>query len=309
MKELLRGFKGDTRSRMGTTGGGSEDAQGMNPNKLAELNPYIGEGVMSFAQGGSYYPPHNILTNSGSGFGEDSAAIVPNLQVYAPPPVPINLINATNPTGPTGPKVIDNRGREDKTKPAQREVYDPVLHGGGTGGGGELEDEGGEGETSGPNLNTVIQARINQQNLKELLRGYRSGRKGRMGTTGGGREELDLLAASLLAELNPYIGSGASSFNHGGQFMQQANEALAMNQLSSLVANSMDKRNMMMAQGGAFNPHMMYDPKTGEGYMANKLQDHLDMKEKGYDHRKRNPENYPKAAYGMKKRYTNGGRF
>jgi hypothetical protein len=42
----------------------------------------------------------------------------------------------------------------------------------------------------------------------------------------------------------------------------------------------------------------MYDPKTGKGYKANKLQDHLDMKEKGYDHRKRNPKNY-----------TNGGRF
>jgi hypothetical protein len=56
--------------------------------------------------------------------------------------------------------------------------------------------------------------------------------------------------------------------------------------------------NMKMAKGGAFKPHMMYDPKTGKGYKANKLQDHLDMKEKGYDHRKRNPKNY-----------TNGGRF
>ena len=65
----------------------------------------------------------------------------------------------------------------------------------------------------------------------------------------------------------------------------------------------------LMAKGGKFEPHMMYDPKTGKGYMANKLQDHLDMKKKGYDHRKRNPENYPKAKAGMKRRYTNGGRF
>ena len=64
-----------------------------------------------------------------------------------------------------------------------------------------------------------------------------------------------------------------------------------------------------MKKGGKFKPHMMYDPKTGKGYMANKLQDHLDMKKKGYDHRKRNPENYPKAKAGMKRRYTNGGRF
>ena len=55
---------------------------------------------------------------------------------------------------------------------------------------------------------------------------------------------------------------------------------------------------------------MMYDPKTGKGYMANKLQDHLDMKKKGYDHRKRNPKNYPKGAKGMKmKSYTSGGRL
>ena len=64
-----------------------------------------------------------------------------------------------------------------------------------------------------------------------------------------------------------------------------------------------------MKKGGKFKPHMMYDPKTGKGYMANKLQDHLDMKKKGYDHRKRNPENYPKAKQGMKRSYTNGGKF
>jgi hypothetical protein len=46
-----------------------------------------------------------------------------------------------------------------------------------------------------------------------------------------------------------------------------------------------------------------------KGYKANKLQDHLDMKKKGYDHRKRNPENYPKAKKGMKRNFTNGGRF
>jgi len=100
-------------------------------------------------------------------------------------------------------------------------------------------------------------------------------------------------------------------YDEGGHYTQQANQAIAMNQLSGLVANAMNKRNMMMAKGGSFKPHMMYSPKTGEGFKAEKLQDHLDMKEKGYDHRKRNPENYPKAAYGMKmkKRYTNGGRF
>ena len=104
--------------------------------------------------------------------------------------------------------------------------------------------------------------------------------------------------------------SKSEMFGHGGHYMKQANQAVAMNQLSGLVANALNKRGIKMAKGGTFKPHMMYDPKTGKGYMANKLQDHLDMKKKGYDHRKRNPKNYPKSAKGMKmKSYTNGGRL
>ena len=41
-----------------------------------------------------------------------------------------------------------------------------------------------------------------------------------------------------------------------------------------------------------FKPHMMYDPKTGKGYMANKMDDHLRMKKMGYDHEKPKMENF-----------------
>jgi hypothetical protein len=34
----------------------------------------------------------------------------------------------------------------------------------------------------------------------------------------------------------------------------------------------------------AFEPHMMYDPKTGKGYKAEKEADHLRMKKLGYTH-------------------------
>ena len=44
--------------------------------------------------------------------------------------------------------------------------------------------------------------------------------------------------------------------------------------------------------GGDFKPHMMYDPKTGKGYMANKMDDHLRMKKMGYDHKKPKMEAY-----------------
>lgn len=35
-----------------------------------------------------------------------------------------------------------------------------------------------------------------------------------------------------------------------------------------------------------FKPHMMYDPKTGKGYKANKMADHNRMNKKGYKHTK-----------------------
>ena len=36
----------------------------------------------------------------------------------------------------------------------------------------------------------------------------------------------------------------------------------------------------------AFEPHMMYDPKTGKGYKADKEEDHLRIKKMGYTHEK-----------------------
>jgi len=33
-----------------------------------------------------------------------------------------------------------------------------------------------------------------------------------------------------------------------------------------------------------FKPHMMFDPKTGKGFKAKKMADHLRMKEMGYLH-------------------------
>ena len=44
-----------------------------------------------------------------------------------------------------------------------------------------------------------------------------------------------------------------------------------------------------MKKGGAtkaFKPHMMYNPKTGKGTMANKMADHLRMKKLGFGHTK-----------------------
>jgi len=44
--------------------------------------------------------------------------------------------------------------------------------------------------------------------------------------------------------------------------------------------------------GDDFKPHMMYDPKTGKGYEAKTMDDHLRMKKMGYTHEKPKMENY-----------------
>jgi hypothetical protein len=52
---------------------------------------------------------------------------------------------------------------------------------------------------------------------------------------------------------------------------------------------TMPKSVVSYKKGGAtkkFKPHMMYDPKTGKGYKASKMADHVRMKKKGYTHTK-----------------------
>ena len=49
-----------------------------------------------------------------------------------------------------------------------------------------------------------------------------------------------------------------------------------------------------------FKPHMMYDPKTGKGYMANKYEDHVRMDKMGYVHEK--PENVNEGPSTEEKR-------
>lgn len=41
-----------------------------------------------------------------------------------------------------------------------------------------------------------------------------------------------------------------------------------------------------LREGKEFKPHMMYDPKTGKGYKAEKPEDHVRMKKMGYTHEK-----------------------
>jgi hypothetical protein len=57
------------------------------------------------------------------------------------------------------------------------------------------------------------------------------------------------------------------------------------------VSKAMNKE---AQDGGDFKTHMMYDPKTGKGYEAKTMDDHLRMKKMGYSHEK------PKMDEAMK---------
>lgn len=49
-----------------------------------------------------------------------------------------------------------------------------------------------------------------------------------------------------------------------------------------------------MQEGGQFEPHMMYNPETGQGFPAESMEDHLSMKEQGFLHK----EEMPKKQFG-----------
>ena len=55
------------------------------------------------------------------------------------------------------------------------------------------------------------------------------------------------------------------------------------------VSKAMNKE---AQDGGDFKTHMMYDPKTGKGYEAKTMDDHLRMKKMGYSHEKPKSEAY-----------------
>ena len=85
----------------------------------------------------------------------------------------------------------------------------------------------------------------------------------------------------------------------GGGLMSMLNSALGEGGLEGLISGggigggqggssaSDIMGSLPMKKGGKvkkFEPHMMYDPKTGKGYKANKLEDHLKMEKLGYTH-------------------------
>jgi len=88
-------------------------------------------------------------------------------------------------------------------------------------------------------------------------------------------EAMDDLRVSLSAD-NIY-GTKTDAFNKRGTF--DVNTGIMGSEGDATTGLYLTKK------GGEFKPHMMYDPKNGKGYMANKMEDHLRMKEMGYLHK------------------------
>lgn len=64
----------------------------------------------------------------------------------------------------------------------------------------------------------------------------------------------------------------------------------------AIAGRALDKaRKVEAKEEDEFEPHMMYDPKTGKGYKANTMADHLKYKDMGYTHEK------PEVEEGKKK--------
>ena len=66
-------------------------------------------------------------------------------------------------------------------------------------------------------------------------------------------------------------------------------EKLPITKLANLAFKMMQKNDYVPEEVGLdeaddFKPHMMYDPKTGKGYKADTMDDHLRMKKMGYNH-------------------------
>ena len=49
-----------------------------------------------------------------------------------------------------------------------------------------------------------------------------------------------------------------------------------------------------------FKPHMMYDPKTGKGYMAKTYADHLKMDKMGYTHDKPEMKSFMQRVWNLR---------
>ena len=82
--------------------------------------------------------------------------------------------------------------------------------------------------------------------------------------------------------------SKAISKDEGNAFGKALKDAKEKGDKTFVVAG----KKYNVTEADEFRTHMMYDPKTGKGYEAKTMEDHLRMKKMGYDHKKPNSESF-----------------
>ena len=83
------------------------------------------------------------------------------------------------------------------------------------------------------------------------------------------------------ARLDATPGQSSDDWNEQVGVMQKKNDT--MREALAKMWGLDQGHNPFVAEAD-FKPHMMYDPKTGKGYKADTMDDHLRMKKMGYNH-------------------------
>jgi len=93
---------------------------------------------------------------------------------------------------------------------------------------------------------------------------------------------VDSFTASAISQIYDKVNDANKKKMEKLPIIKLANLAMKMMQKNDYVPEEVDLDEAQ--DGGDFKPHMMYDPKTGKGYKADTMDDHLRMKKMGYTH-------------------------
>ena len=146
---------------------------------------------------------------------------------------------------------------------------------------------------------------------------YLSASQEQQGGGSGGGSGLMSMLGNVLGEggIEDLISGGGIGGGQGGGDMTSAMSSIPMkkggkvskdklkkiegelHKASKMHKSQANRIGKMLQKGGKakkFEPHMMYDPKTGKGYKANKLEDHLRMEKLGYTHEVPKAQGHPR---------------
>ena len=109
---------------------------------------------------------------------------------------------------------------------------------------------------------------------------------------------VDSFTASAISQIYDKVNDANKKKMEKLPIIKLANLAMKMMQKNDYVPEEVDLDEAQ--DGGDFKPHMMYDPKTGKGYKADTMDDHLRMKKMGYTHDAPKTEEVDLDEGGMK---------